>query len=123
MGDDQPALSVQFRGLGAAEEHPRVGPGLLSTEGTGPDLVTAPPPFVRRIGEQAAVLAQGEVDAVGERVPIAGRERDAALRIELIAMLAEQFCHGRCPSPPLSPTFMPLVLHFVKSDRHISGEG
>ena len=40
----------------------------------------------------------------------------------LIAMLAEQFSHER-PSPPLSPTFMPLVLHFVKSGRHISGEG
>src|SRR5207344_2871428 len=55
--------------------------------------------------EQAAVLADGQPDAVRERIAEAPGQRHPALRVQLIAVRAEQFGHASSPflhfDPPL----------------------
>ena len=53
--------------------------------------------------------------AVRERLAEPRRQRHPALRVELIAVRAEQFGHALLPFPPLWSTFMPLALHRVNS--------
>src|SRR2546422_7555909 len=93
LRDHQPSLRVQFHRLGAPEEHPRVGPRLLPAQGASPDLGAPPLPLVRGVGEEAPVLAERQIHALGERLPELHGQRDAPLGIQLIAVLAEQFSH------------------------------
>src|SRR4029453_708588 len=64
--------------------------------------------------EEAPVLPERQDGTVGERLTEPTGQADAPLRVELIAVRAEQVGHASPPSPPLLATFIPLSLHRVK---------
>src|SRR5262245_59785130 len=93
LRDGQPALSVEVRPLGVAEEHPGVVPTLPAPERRGTHLPAAAAPLLAGVGEQAPILSESQEDPVRELIAELLWQRDAALGVELIAVLAEQFRH------------------------------
>src|SRR4029453_6387352 len=107
LGHQQTPLSVERHRLRLAEEHPRVRAALRVGEGEVADLDRPRRPLGPGEAEETPVLPERQDGTVGERLTEPTGQADAPLRVELIAVRAEQFGHASSPSPPPPAAFIP----------------
>src|SRR6478672_9938806 len=103
-----PALPVELGLRGPGEEVPLHHARVRVERVEAADAIGETLPVCARIGEEAAVEPPRDDDAVLERSPEPGREREAVLVVERVLMFTQQ--HGpRCPTlphhlPPVNPS-------------------
>src|SRR5437899_4179476 len=97
LGDREATLSIELCFVRRAEEQPPVRtPGRVG-KGERCDLIGSALPLGAGEDEEAAVLADREPRPVGERLTEPSRQGHTPLRVELVAVRAEQF--GQAFSP------------------------
>src|SRR2546425_9394289 len=103
LRDREPTLSIELGFVGRAEEQPPVRtPGHVG-KGERCNLLGSALPLGAGEDEEAAVLADREPRAVGERLTKPSRQGHTPLRVELVAMRAEQFGQAFSPFLHLGP--------------------